>query len=156
VNLRGRLDRLDKLIPPLPEPSKEQRSAEGLAAMLFEAIETASLTDEEAAKVSASLRAEVDRGPYAEWFRALREGWCRIPEVTPAAMRAVMLAYADQPTSNSPALVCNGCGMFLPRDFGPCPVCRTEKDRNWPWLARGTARWTHLDRHLNASERVAG
>jgi hypothetical protein len=71
-------------------------------------------------------------------------------------MREVMLAYADQPANNCPSIVCNGCGMLMPSGFGPCPVCRTGKgpdgiwDRNWPWLAHGTARWLGMDRHRDA------
>jgi hypothetical protein len=77
--------------------------------------------------------------PYATWCRTLRDGGCRIPPVvTPAIMRDVMMAFAESSTGDAglAALVCNACGMFLPRDFGPCPICGGDrKDRNWPWLA---------------------
>jgi hypothetical protein len=67
-------------------------------------------------------------------------------------MREIMLAYADAPGSSLlESLVCDACGMFLPRDFGPCPICGGDKrDRNWPWLARGSARWMEMERHVGA------
>jgi hypothetical protein len=167
ITFRSRVDKLDKIIPPLPVPSKDQNSADGIIDLLHETMESAmsGFSEEDAACVAVSLRTitdeNVDRSPYGVWWRALREGWCRFPDVTPTAVRDVMLAYADQPASSSPSsIVCNSCGMLLPRDFGPCPVCGTGKrndgiwDRNWPSLARGTARWTNLDRHLDAGERA--
>ena len=84
MNLRGRVDRLDKTIPPLPEPKPEDRAANGLIGLLFDALIDAAhaeaFTDEEADRVRDALKKEGSLCPYEPWFRALREGWCRLPE----------------------------------------------------------------------------
>jgi hypothetical protein len=130
MTFRARVEKLDKIIPPLPVPKPEDRAAEDLVDLLFDAMKAVQFTDEEEARVDASF-AEPDkhRNPYRVWVRALREGWCRLPEVTPAIMREIMLAFAVPPTWDhcAMALVCNACGMLLPRDIGPCPICGTGK-----------------------------
>ena len=160
MTLRNRIEQLDKIVPPLPEPKPEVRASAALVDLLLDAIDAAAseFSDDEAARVNAAMAEPDDyRNPYVARIRTLRKGDCRIPEVTPAIMRDVMLGFAEPRGDRQlAAMVCNECGMFLPRDVGACPICGTGKrddgiwDRHWLWLARGTAHWLGLDRHLNA------
>jgi hypothetical protein len=127
--------------------------------------------NEEVDRIAVAVRDESSRSPYTRWVEALCSGYCRLPEMSPAVAREMLLAFLEPATwdylSGLDEMVCDGCGMLLPRNFGPCPVCGCHwkgnveelgetypnvKDRSWPWLSRSAARWLHLDRHLNAPE----
>jgi hypothetical protein len=154
VNILARVARLEEAIPPPPPPSREERSVEVVLHLFFDVILSAPFTDEEAGRVLAALQIEPDSAsPFYNVLRAIRNGWCRVPEMAPATMRDVVLAMIDRPPAALPAMTCNGCGMLAPRCDDPCLVCGADKkDRIWPWMSSRTARWLQLDRHLKAPE----
>lgn len=148
MNLRGRVAALDKIIPPLPVPKPEDMAGDALVALLFEAMEAVALTDEEADRVLPIVQAEDYRNPLVAWAEAIRKGRCRVPEISPAVIGEIMLAYAA--LSRPEAMVCNACGMLLPREFGPCPICGGEQANRSRPGSSSSARWLGMDRHVGA------
>jgi hypothetical protein len=57
-------------------------------------------------------------GPYAGWFRDLARERCRLPDLTPSAMKAVLLAWLSS-ECDSKARLCRQCGLEC-----PCPSRR--------------------------------
>jgi rubredoxin len=55
--------------------------------------------------------------PYAEWLKHLREGKCRLPELTTAAMKDVLLAWLA-PEANG-GMVCRQCGLEYAQHKNP-------------------------------------
>src|SRR6516165_8561729 len=47
-------------------------------------------------------------GPYGRWLGHLMEGRCRLPELNPEAMKALLLAWLSSEVEGS--WVCRGCG----------------------------------------------
>jgi hypothetical protein len=131
---------------------------------LFEAA-GALMSEEEGQRVLDALDQFNDRqdGPFAGWFRDLTKEWCRLPDLAPAAMKAVLLAWLS-PECDGRGQVCRQCGLEypchkhpplsewkllpgkvpfegpppwydLPEFFKACPGCGAALfDIDWPWF----------------------
>jgi hypothetical protein len=162
MSIRSRLARLEKATPPLPVVDRNEQSAKRMIDLFWDIACATPLTEEEGCRIQAALdetNQTFQRCPYMLWFRALREGWCRLPEMSPAIARDVLLAFIHPAHvyAYSAAMVCNECGMLVPRNMAVCPICGgSEKDRSWAHQSNVRARWLGLDRHLNAPRSAAG
>jgi hypothetical protein len=72
-------------------------------------------------------------GPYACWLRDLRDGWCGLPKLPPAAMKELVVAWSSPGMSGG--VVCQSCGVEYPhQNYRPvlaaCPGCAS---REWDW-----------------------
>ena len=56
-------------------------------------------------------------GPYGRWLGHLMEGRCRLPELNPEAMKALLLAWLSSEVEGS--WVCRGCGLEYPHRKAP-------------------------------------
>jgi hypothetical protein len=125
-HLYGRLARLEQRlpapVPPPPEDKERRRRLERQAARLGDLIEAAAalMSEEECQRVGAALEQWNDRqaGPYAGWFCDLARERCRLPDLAPAAMKAVLLAWLS-PECDSGARVCRPCGLEYPSHKSP-------------------------------------
>src|SRR5262249_56755425 len=118
-----RLERLEeKLPPPPPPPGQAERLEERhrrwreVFRRWISLVRSAEplISDEEADRVAQALAQLADdwRGPYARWLGDLEEGRCRLPELTPEAMKALLLAWLSDAVDF--ACVCTGCGLEYP------------------------------------------
>ncbi len=57
------------------------------------------------------------RGPYDTWLQDLRDGWCRLPQLAPAAMKDLLLAWLSPEADGG--TVCAACGLEFPRRRPP-------------------------------------
>jgi hypothetical protein len=73
------------------------------------------MSEEEGQRVVDALEQFNDRqaGPFAGWFRDLAKERCRLPDLAPTAMKAVLLAWLS-PECDSIARVCRQCGLEYP------------------------------------------
>jgi hypothetical protein len=120
-----RLAALEDLCPPAPPPSPEirlrQRRWEEVVdrwdLLLHSALPL--LTDAEQEQVGGAVaQLGQDRtGPYRDWLQHLAEGWCRLPELSPATMKDLLLAWLSLEADGS--MVCRGCGLEYPRHKYP-------------------------------------
>jgi hypothetical protein len=104
-------------VPPLPEDKERRQRVKRQFARLADLLEAAAalMSEEQGQRVLAALDLFNDRqdGPYADWFRDLARGRCRLPDMTPAAMKAVLLAWLS-PECDCFARVCRQCGLEYP------------------------------------------
>ncbi len=122
--LRRRLDRLERRLP-LPPPTRpgeelRQRRWEAVAERWLRLAEGAlALLDaaEQQRVEEAAARLGEECGPYADWLRNLRQGWCRLPELPPEAMTGLLLAWLHPQAEGG--IVCQGCGLEYPRHKAP-------------------------------------
>jgi hypothetical protein len=56
-------------------------------------------------------------GPYRDWLRHLAEGLCRLPQLPPAAMKDLLLAWLSPEADGG--MVCRQCGLEYPRHRSP-------------------------------------
>jgi hypothetical protein len=56
-------------------------------------------------------------GPYGGWLRGLRDGWSRLPQLPPAVMRDLLLAWLSPEADGG--LVCRSCSLEYPRHKSP-------------------------------------
>jgi hypothetical protein len=119
--VRSRLERLEQKLPPPRPPSPESlrqvRRWKKLAGRLQELMKQADplLTEDERALLDSFLESteEGRRTPFDHWLFHLREGWCRLPELTPQTMKVLLLSWFA-PGLNSYTSVCNQCGLEYP------------------------------------------
>jgi hypothetical protein len=174
MTLRTRVGRLERRLPPPPEPAprrRQDRRWRRVAGRFDDLLKAAwPLLDEaEQGRVADALWAdcERERGPLDRWLEDLRAGRSRLPELDPPVMRDVLLAWLH-PDVGQP-MVCNGCGLEYPRLrrpgpgspaapvsvapyqvlrlFDACPVCGASRyDTSWPGRTPGKdLPWKALD-----------
>jgi len=184
TTIRRRLDRLEVKVPPPLVDLGRQRYEDIVARWdgLFTAAEPL-LTDDEQDRVLIALIESLTQhtGPFAMLFWHLREGCCRLPELAPQAMKALLVA-AVSPEADG-WRVCNHCGLAYPQHklpnkwtllpgkqygvgsppwydfpdfFQVCPSCgNSVYDVERPHMAgRGDHAWKDLDGY--AGSRGAG
>jgi hypothetical protein len=116
---RKRLAKLDVLLPQAPTVDLQERQerrrqvSRRLIRLCEQACEL--MTEEEQINVAEGFRqwAETEEGPYACWFRALFCGDCRLPELAPATMKELLVAWLS-PDCDHMTRVCRGCGLLYP------------------------------------------
>jgi hypothetical protein len=119
------------------------------------------------------------RGPLDRWLDDLHAGRCRLPKLSPAMMKELVLAWLH-PLVGQP-MVCNQCGLEyprlrrpgspgtagvvdplppactssyqFPRLFDSCPTCGASRyDTSWPTCTSGKdLPWKALDGWTGAS-----
>ena len=183
MKLHTRLDRLEQRLPPPPDDREEQRRWNRIASRFMRQTDRALAlaTETEQKQVAEALNDFVtqNRGPLARWLGDLREGRCRLPELSPEVMKAALLAWFHPDIDYSK--VCNHCGLEypdlkappmnewrvlpgkvpqegpppwydLPRVFDVCPGCGASTyDITWSHLTEGRdLPWKSLDCWLGA------
>ena len=121
---RKRLAKLDVLLPQAPTVDVKERQircrqvVRRLARLCEQACEL--MTEGEQIKVAEGFRqwVEAEQGPYAWWFRELFQGHCRLPELAPATMKELLVAWLS-PDCDSMTRVCRGCGLLYPQPRVP-------------------------------------
>jgi hypothetical protein len=94
---------------------------------------------------------------YGCWLRNLEHGWSRMPKLSAAAMKELVVAWSSPGVSG--AVVCKNCGVEYPHlNYRPvlagCPGCAS---REWDWahLVEGYDRaWKELDGYVGS--RIVG
>jgi hypothetical protein len=184
-----RLARLEQIWPAPPPPSKEdlQRQkrwisvVQRLGRLLGQADKL--MTGLERKRVGLALDHIVNgfSGPFANWFTNLRDGSCRLPELTPSAMKDLLLAWISPEADRG--MVCRQCGLEYPKHkypplsqwkllpgkrpmegpppwydlpylFAACPGCGAARDEiDWPHLmgARSYS-WQQCDGYVGNRE----
>jgi hypothetical protein len=125
TGLKRRLAKLERQLPlpsPVPEDKERGQWLEQTGARLQRLVEAAGelMSAEECAQVQQALGQwfEDQGGPYAPWFRDLVAGNCRLPEVGPGAMKALLLAWLS-PECDGFARVCRQSGLEYPCHKSP-------------------------------------
>jgi hypothetical protein len=121
MRLRSRVVRLERFLPPRPasaaEDLKRQRRWHQVVDRWERLLRGAEplLSAAEQEHVDLALKALVDNcgGPCADWLRDLRDGWCRLPELSPKAMKELLLAWLSPQADGGQ--VCCRCGLEYPR-----------------------------------------
>jgi hypothetical protein len=182
VSLRRRVEQMERRLPaPPPEPPPDRARQKRLEAVLRR---WEGLSEQAASLLSADERQRVEQaagelvedfgGPFAVWLRDLRDGCCRLPPLTPEAMKALLLAWLSPEADGG--MVCRRCGLEYPRHRNPplsqwkllpgrkpmegpppwydlpeffpdCPGCGASRfDIDWPHQTDGHDRpWKGLD-----------
>jgi hypothetical protein len=187
MGLRQRLARVERLLPPAPpEDRARQRQWEKVFArwerLLGAAVPLLSTAERPQVEGAVAQLADAPHGPYAAWLRDLSEGRCRLPELAPAVMRELLLAWLSPQADGG--MVCRRCGLEYPRHRSPplsewkllpgrkplegpppwydlpelfrtCPGCGASRyDIDWPHLTReGHPPWKDLDGFVGEGRR---
>jgi hypothetical protein len=182
MRIRHRLERLERRLPGPPPPTPDQlrrqqrwiQITKRFTRLLRQAEPL--LNEVENQLVAEALEAYVSHqdGALKHWLWNLREGCCRLPELSAEAMRQVLLNLFH-PDSGDPK-VCNQCGLECarynyhvmsrhydppdkerwaelarqyswPRSFENCPGCGgSNRDISWPHQTEGVDHpWKTLD-----------
>ena len=163
MKLKCRVDRLERALPaPSSEEGQRQRRWAKVVDRFFRLATqaTALLSPEEERVVEQGFAALVEGdgfgGPLGEWLRDLRDGWCRLPKMPPAAMKDLLLAWLSPGVDGGG--VCKSCGLEYPKkNFDPlfptCPGCgAATRDWDWPNLVKDYDRaWKELDGYAGDS-----
>jgi hypothetical protein len=126
ASLKRRLERVERAVGPLlslaaPDPRRNRRIAQVIrrfADLTAEALPLMSREDAERVKSAIQAFAETQDGPYRRWFAHLFEGACRLPNLTPEAMKAVLLVWFS-PECDNLEWVCLTCGLAWPKHRHP-------------------------------------
>jgi hypothetical protein len=121
--LRTRVAKLERQLPkPPPLDKQRERRLRQLDRRLTELCKKAShlMTAEEIEKISEALTEwdESSQGPYAKWLDGLLNGHCRLPELDPARMKDLLMAWLS-PNCDTLACVCRHCGLMYPNHRSP-------------------------------------
>jgi hypothetical protein len=125
MRLQRRVARLEQLLPAtqalMPDdPLREKRLqfvSQRMDRLVARAEELMSAAEREQVRLaSEQLRDNFD-GPYGDWLSHLREGMCRLPDVSPAAMKDLLLAWLKPEADRG--MVCNQCGLEYPQHRSP-------------------------------------
>jgi hypothetical protein len=181
MRLRSRVDRAERQLPapPARTPRDRQllRRRRAVAQRFTDLVRgaTALMSESERARAHETLEAYQNgaRGQLDRWLDDLHAGRCRLPTLTPVAMKALLLAWLH-PLVGQP-MVCNRCGLEYPRlrrpgspgtpravDLPPpacasshpvarlfdaCPACGASRyDTSWPSCTSGKELpWKALD-----------
>jgi hypothetical protein len=121
---RKRLAKLDVILPQAPtvDVQERQKRRRQVVRRLVRLCEQACelMIEGEQISVAEGFRqwAEAERGPYAWWFRDLFQGRCRLPELAPATMKELLVAWLS-PDCDHMTRVCRGCGLLYPHPRVP-------------------------------------
>src|SRR2546423_974207 len=112
----SRLRRLERSFPPLAV-STAVHGLDAVVDRLCDLLDAAFplLTEADAEAIEPAIAAleEGRTGPYANWFRHLADGWCRLPMMPPSAVRELLLAWLSPDADGG--MVCRRCGLEYPR-----------------------------------------
>ena len=160
MKLKRRVERLEERLPPLsPDDASAQKRWEEVVARFFRLLEQAAelLGPDEEAAVEHALRILTEdpvwSGPYACWLQDLRDGWCRLPDLPPAVMKDLLLAWLTPGVTGG--VTCKDCGLEYPHvNYRPllaaCPGCASP-EWDWAHLVRDYDRaWKALDGYAGA------
>jgi hypothetical protein len=170
MTMRRRITRQEqKLPPPRPDEALRHNRWEKVWTRFFRQLEQAAalLSPEEEQSVGKALGDLADVGwfdggdlddhglcsPYVCWLQHLQNGWCRLPKLSPAAMKELVVAWSSPAVSSG--VVCQSCGVEYPHlnyqpVFAACPGCAS---REWDWahLIEGYDRaWKKLDGYVGS------
>jgi hypothetical protein len=138
VKLQRRLARLEERVPP-PDPEKElrQKRWSKIVARFFQQMEQATtlLTPDEERRVEQALKETADGelldGSIGIWLRDLQSGWCRLPKLSAAVMKDLVLVWSTVGVTGG--VTCKCCGLEYPHrefhvllDACPLPVLRAD------------------------------
>jgi hypothetical protein len=135
MRLRSRVDRAERQLPAPPAltPRDRQlaRRRRAVAQRFTELVcgATALMTESDGRRVNEALESfqNATRGPLDRWLDDLHAGRCRLPALTPVAMKELLLAWLH-PLVGQP-MVCNQCGLEYPRLRRPgSPVASRQLD----------------------------
>jgi hypothetical protein len=182
MHVRSKLERLERQLPPPPPPSPEDRRRQRRWARItrrfFDLVEQAAplMNEVEQQQIGDALEACFEKldGPLRPWVRNLQFGRCRLPELTPEVMKAVLFSWFHPDIENE--MTCNHCGLAyphlnpgpqstwrrlpgkipfespppwydLPRVFDACPCCGASTyDMTWSHLTQEMdLPWKKLD-----------
>ena len=121
---RKRLARLDLLLPQAPtiDIEERQKRRRQVVSRLFRLCEQACelMTEKEQIKMAEGIKqwAEAGQGPYRWWFGELFRGHCRLPELAPATMKELLVAWLS-PDCDPMTKGCRGCGLLYPQPHVP-------------------------------------
>ena len=165
-----RLVRLEQLWPAPPPPSKEDLRrkkrwisvVQRFGRLLGQAAKLMTVSEQERVGLDLDQIVTGFSGPFANWLTNLREGMCRLPELTSSAMKEVLLALLSPEADQG--MVCRQCGLEYPQHkdpplsqwkllpgrqpmegpspwydlpylFAACPGCGASRDEvDWPHL----------------------
>jgi hypothetical protein len=149
MKLKSRLERLEQRLPPPPlEDREDQQRWRPISRRFGKLLESAwslmSADERQHFEQAVEAVPDVTRGPLGRWLLDLRDGRCRLPELSPPAMKDLLLGWLH-PEAGQP-MVCNGCGLEYPRRkrpphagipvagfFDACPGCGASRyDTSWP------------------------
>ncbi len=107
-------------LPPPPDPAREKRAKQVTDRVMRLCGAAVALMDPgEVKQVEAAMTAlDTDGGPYRRWLDELFEGRWRLPEVSPAVMKALLLTRLS-PECDDYDWVCLGCGLCYPQRRTP-------------------------------------
>jgi hypothetical protein len=158
MKMKRRVERLERAVPPQPpdETLQLKRWAKVLDRFVRLVEQAATLVSpDEEQRVAQALGDLIDgngrRGPYAGWLRDLQDGWCRLPNLPPATMKDLLVAWSSPGVSGG--VVCQSCGLEYPhQNYRPLlPACPGCASREWDWahLVRDYDRaWKGLDGYV--------
>jgi hypothetical protein len=185
MRVRQRLVRLERKFPAPPPPRPEdlarvqrwQQIAQRLMKMLEQALPL--LDEGQQAQVMEGMAKFFDErdGPYKSWLQHVVDGWCRLPEVSPEAGQALLLAWLSPEVDGG--TVCKHCGLEyphhrkpplsewkvlpskiplqgpppwydLPEFFQACPSCGASRfEMDWPHLIQDKHNaWMECDGYM--------
>ena len=183
MRLQRRIERLERLRPPPPPPEDDQRLRRKRRVLKrWKRLARAALPllpDDLGEGLPEAIRRlkENNGGPIGIWLRHLFRGWCRLPELAPAVMKDLLLAWVSPDADGS--VVCNACGLEypqhrrpplhewkllpgrrpnegtppwfdLPEFFRSCPHCGASSiEMDWPHLVlQNDHPWKQLDGYV--------
>src|SRR5262249_45267699 len=125
MRMRQRVARLERLRPPPPPPQpdellRQRRWGEitgRLSKTILDALPLMTLDQQEQVVKAFEQLANSLEGPLSTWDLHLARGWCRLPELTPEASKAVLLAWLEPDVDGGQ--ICRQCGMEYPRRRHP-------------------------------------
>ena len=117
MKLTRRVKRLEQTLPPPPvvDWQRQKRWHKVYKRWVGLCIEAQPLLGDDQDRVlTAILQAATEfTGPLSTWFIHLHNGLCRLPELSPEAMKGVLLAWLSPEEYGG--RVCNRCGLEYPK-----------------------------------------
>jgi hypothetical protein len=120
MKMNRRVERLEHSLPPAADDRWQQcwdAVVDRFAQLVLDAEPL--LVGDEQQRVGAALGQLVAEriGPLSAWLWHLREGWCRLPELSLPAMKDLLVAWVSPEAAGS--RVCNRCGLDYPKHQTP-------------------------------------
>jgi rubredoxin len=117
MRLRRRIEHLERLRPPpAPDDGQGWERKRRVLRRWVQLVDVAVplVPDQQRGRVQEALeqlRADYG-GPYRTWLIDLCDGCCRLPELAPAVMKDLLLAWLSPDADG--AVVCKACGLEYP------------------------------------------
>src|SRR5260370_11611186 len=113
MKINRRVERLENALPCPPADDLRQQRWDAVVdrfAQLYLDAEPLLAGDEKERVLEALGQLVADRtGPFANWLWHLQEGWCRLPALSPQAMKDVLVAWVSPQEYGGRA--CTRCGL---------------------------------------------